>query len=508
MASLLVRLVSGPLCDMFGPRNVFGGLLLLGAVPTGLTPLIRNATGLYLARFFMGILGGTFVPCQVWSTAFFDKNVVGSANAMTGGFGNAGGGITYFIMPAVFNSLARHHGYSDDVAWRLAFLVPLVVVLATGVALLVLCPDTPDGPWAERQQHAQQHLAEHHIESAHRPRGPAAGVGAADGGAIQGVAADAAAAAIQAGAEGDKLARVSLGAGGHEPAAGYGRDGLPGEDPPSSGFAASSDLAPAVAASSHASHAVHAVHAVYAVHEVHEARLSSAALLETARGEIVLPPTPAEIRRVTLSRHTWALMLAYLCSFGAELAVNAVLAAYYLHNFPSLGQTGASNWAAMFGFLNVVTRPMGGIVADVLYRVSHHSLWRKRAWIAVCGVLSGVVFVVIGQVDPHHEATMFGLVALCAVFLEAGNGANFALVPHVHPFANGIVSGLTGAAGNVGGVLFSIVFRFTTQDNPVPGGAPRMDYAAALWIIGVIVIVVNVAVAWIPPIPKNQVGGR
>jgi nitrate/nitrite transporter NarK len=44
-------------------------------------------------RFFIGILGGSFVPCQVWSTGFFDKNVVGSANALTGGWGNAGGGI-------------------------------------------------------------------------------------------------------------------------------------------------------------------------------------------------------------------------------------------------------------------------------------------------------------------------------------------------------------------------------------------------------------------------------
>jgi NNP family nitrate/nitrite transporter-like MFS transporter len=39
-------------------------------------------------------------------------------------------------------------------------------------------------------------------------------------------------------------------------------------------------------------------------------------------------------------------------------------------------------------------------------------------------------------------------------------GANFALVPHVHPHANGIVSGLVGASGNFGGVIFAIIFRF------------------------------------------------
>lgn len=46
-------------------------------------------------RFFVGILGGSFVPCQVWSTGFFDKNVVGTANSLTAGWGNSGGGITY-----------------------------------------------------------------------------------------------------------------------------------------------------------------------------------------------------------------------------------------------------------------------------------------------------------------------------------------------------------------------------------------------------------------------------
>lgn len=56
--------------------------------------------------FLIGILGGSFVPCQVWrTTAFFDKNVVGTTNALTAGMGNSGGGITYFIMPAVHDSL-------------------------------------------------------------------------------------------------------------------------------------------------------------------------------------------------------------------------------------------------------------------------------------------------------------------------------------------------------------------------------------------------------------------
>ena len=99
-ATLIVRAIMGPLCDRYGPRKCMAGCLLLGAIPSALAGTATNATGLIIIRFFVGILGATFVPCQVWCTGFFDTNCVGRANALAGGWGNAGGGITYFIMPA------------------------------------------------------------------------------------------------------------------------------------------------------------------------------------------------------------------------------------------------------------------------------------------------------------------------------------------------------------------------------------------------------------------------
>ncbi len=70
------------------------GVLIAGAIPSGLAGTISNANGLYIIRFFIGILGGTFVPCLAWTTSFFDKNIVGTANALVGGWGNMGGGAT------------------------------------------------------------------------------------------------------------------------------------------------------------------------------------------------------------------------------------------------------------------------------------------------------------------------------------------------------------------------------------------------------------------------------
>ena len=93
-ATLCVRAIAGPMCDSIGPRKTFAALLFMGAIPTALAGTAKNAMGLYFIRFFVGILGGTFVPCQVWTTGFYDRNIVGTANALVGGWGNSGGGIT------------------------------------------------------------------------------------------------------------------------------------------------------------------------------------------------------------------------------------------------------------------------------------------------------------------------------------------------------------------------------------------------------------------------------
>lgn len=375
------------------------------------------------------------MPCMVWSTGFFDKNVVGTANALTGGWGNAGGGITYFIMPAVFDSLSAR-GYNDGTAWRMTFIVPLIVVIATALGMILLCPDTPTGKWSERHLHATENLHNHGVST------PTGGVVDVPGGVVDRVPSN----AYPASEEKDKSSEYKHGA-----------------------------------------------------NYDHEAALSKDEMLETAKGEIVAKPSFKIGMKAFFSLQTAFHCSTYFCSFGGELAINSILGAYYLKNFPALGQTNSSNWAAMFGFLNVVTRPLGGIISDLIYKATGRSLWGKKIWIMTCGCVTGILLIIIGKIDPHNQSTMFGLIALMAVFLEAGNGANFSLIPHVHPHANGFVSGTTGAGGNLGGVVFAIIFRFMENGS---------DYAKAFWIIGIIMITMNLLFSWVTPLPKGQVGGH
>jgi NNP family nitrate/nitrite transporter-like MFS transporter len=425
IGTLLVRLISGPLCDKFGPRYVFAGILLAGSIPTALAGTVTTPGGVIALRLFIGILGGSFVPCQVWTTGFFDKNIVGTANALTGGWGNAGGGITYFVMPAVFDSLVHHSGFTAHKAWRVAFIVPWILITATAFGLLLLCPDTPTGKWSDRKMHVVENVQSHGIVDV---------------------------------------------------------PGSIGEKVHDTGSPATSEhehkLDPAKLGD-------------------HEAPITEEEAVRTLQGEVVQAPTTKEFIKVCTSPSTLALALPYFCSFGAELAINGVLANYYLVNFPKLGQTGTGRWAAMFGLLNIVTRPLGGFISDIIYNNTNHSVWAKRFWVSFLGIMAGIFSIIIGVVNSKDHSTMFGLIAGAAFFIEASNGAIFSVVPHVHPFANGVVSGFVGGIGNLGGIVFAIVFRYH-----------GMKYYQGFYIIGAIAVGVNVAVCWIRPFPKNQIGGR
>ena len=61
------------------------------------------------------------------------------------------------------------------------------------------------------------------------------------------------------------------------------------------------------------------------------------------------------------------------------------------------------------------------------------------------------------------------------------------------------MTGVTGAAGNLGGIIFLLIARYSD------GSA---DYPNVFWTIGTIAIAGNLLVSWIRPIPKDQLGGR
>ena len=49
------------------------------------------------------------------------------------------------------------------------------------------------------------------------------------------------------------------------------------------------------------------------------------------------------------------------------------------------------------------------------------------------------------------------------MFVQAGNGAVFAMVPQISKPVTGQISGLAGSYGNIGGISFSSVLFFTAN---------------------------------------------
>src|SRR3954447_13567463 len=103
--TIFARLLVGYLCDKFGPRRIYSGLLALGALPVMGVGLVHDYASFMVCRVLIGLVGASFVITQYHTSAMFAPKVVGTANATTAGWGNLGGGVTQMVMPLVATAL-------------------------------------------------------------------------------------------------------------------------------------------------------------------------------------------------------------------------------------------------------------------------------------------------------------------------------------------------------------------------------------------------------------------
>eukprot|EP00904_Undaria_pinnatifida_P005580 jgi/Undpi1/2151/HiC_scaffold_12.g05537.m1 len=150
-STVVSRFIVGPLCDTFGARIISTTLLIMGCIPTFFGGLVNSAVDVAVIRFFIGVMGATFVCTQFWSSQIFAKEFVGTANATTGGWGNLGGGVTQILMVGIWK--AFQVSYSSETSWRLSFIVPATIVLLVAVGQLFLADDCPKGNYKELEAH-------------------------------------------------------------------------------------------------------------------------------------------------------------------------------------------------------------------------------------------------------------------------------------------------------------------------------------------------------------------
>lgn len=147
-ATIIARLIIGKLCDSWGPRKTAIRLLLIGSLPVFLVGLAHDYTSFLLFRLAIGVIGSSFVITQFHTSMMFAPNIKGTANAVTGGWGNLGGGVTNMVMPLIFAAIVGA-GFTKAEAWRYAMIVPGVLMLIMAFIYSKYTKDTPNGNYDE-----------------------------------------------------------------------------------------------------------------------------------------------------------------------------------------------------------------------------------------------------------------------------------------------------------------------------------------------------------------------
>lgn len=146
--TILVRLIVGPLCDKYGPRKTYTALLLIGSISVFGVAASNSYESFLFFRLLIGAIGASFVITQYHTSIMFAPNVVGTANAASAGWGNAGGGATQAIMPLLLSALVMF-GVEQAMGWRIALLVPGIMMVIVGILYWKLTQDAPQGNFAE-----------------------------------------------------------------------------------------------------------------------------------------------------------------------------------------------------------------------------------------------------------------------------------------------------------------------------------------------------------------------
>ena len=146
--TILVRLIVGPLCDKYGPRKTYTALLVLGSIPVFGLASANSYESFLFFRLLIGAIGASFVITQYHTSIMFAPNVVGTANAASAGWGNAGGGATQALMPLLLAALVLF-GVEQAMGWRIALIVPGLMMVIVGALYWKFTQDCPQGNFKE-----------------------------------------------------------------------------------------------------------------------------------------------------------------------------------------------------------------------------------------------------------------------------------------------------------------------------------------------------------------------
>lgn len=185
----------------------------------------------------------------------------------------------------------------------------------------------------------------------------------------------------------------------------------------------------------------------------------------------VLANLRTAFRVVLHDRNTYLLVLHYGVCFGAELQLNNMGALYFYEEFSKpdcnaatedchlVSKATAATLAATFGLMNMFARALGGLASDDANRKRGLAGRKQVQFTLLC--LEGAMVIVLSRMT--HLGASLAVYILVAIAAQAAGGSTFGLVPYVNDAYTGTVTGLVGAGGNLGGVVFGVIFRCSSS---------------------------------------------
>ena len=416
------RIVVGALIDKYGPRKVFSGLMIIMTIPAITFAFGNSFMQLMISRLVLGSIGAGFVIGIKMVANWFPSKMVGRAEGFYAGWGNFGSaaasGTMAFFALTLFG---KWFGMNPEASWRWSLAISGILCGLYGVIYLFLVKDNPEGQKAIRTKKAEPmkvtsygDLIQYIVWSF--PLMGAMGVLAWK---LQGVKVD------EGGIENNLFSESIL-------------------------------------------YIIWGVLALmYVAHVIK--------LLQ-----VNLPYLKAGVPEN--EKYSWssvaALNTTYFANFGAELAVVSMLPMFFQTVFSDLATDGgdkimtaqmAGLVAGSFAFVNLFARPLGGLLSDMM------SSRKKTMLIYMVGITLGFLGMAsiakYGPIDADGIQTVLptfdgigwlvisvGITIFCSVFVQGAEGATFAIIPMINKKMTGQIAGMSGAYGNVGAVIYLVIF--------------------------------------------------
>ncbi len=418
------RIVVGALIDRFGARIVFTGLMITMSIPAVVFAFADTFTQQIISRLALGGVGAGFVVGIKMVAQWFPPKYVGRAEGFYAGWGNFGSAFAAMTLPWVALTVLGNWLNMGEGAWRWAMALNGVVLAVYGVMYYFLVRDVPDGRTLVKSKKADPMLCSSYGDLAQYLVWSIPLVGAL-------------------GVLAWRVSNVTVVTDSHpEGKIVLGDTGL---------------------------YVIYAVLAL--VYVVHAAKTLAINLPYIKAGV----PDEEKYHFGSVA----ALNSTYFANFGAELAVVSMLPAFFENTFeplrnssggPLVTATVAGLVASSFAFVNLLARPLGGYLSDILPS-------RKRTMLVyILGIVVGFFFMAfiakwatgtdedgLRNVIPMFSGLTWLIIAVAitvfaSMFVQGAEGATFAIIPTVNKRMTGQIAGMAGAYGNVGAVIYLVIF--------------------------------------------------